>query len=263
VCSSDLGETRIAMGKLREGVEALTASTDATGETVPTTLNNWLRALAYDRGRQTALADEAGQAAALSDRYLAQMGNQGTPFVHDLERNYLLALGSGYTAKLETSLAYFRRVVAAAPDGMWARRAREHVELLEQTMFPEELRRAGTAPVDLDAARATLRRAMPALAACVARVPTVAFEVRITRSRPPASGVGPRTVPRAPGASVSSLMVDQPELREIAEAQQCVEAAARKVELPAVKDAGTWYELVFALVAHRPRGEPAGRATSG
>lgn len=258
-----LGETRVAMGKLREGLEALTASTEATGDAAPTSLNNWLRALAYDRGRQTALADEAGQAAALTDRYLAQMSNQGTPFIQDLERNYLLGLGSRYTSRLETALAYFRRVVAAAPDGMWARRAREHVELLEQAMFPEEMKRQGTAPVDLEVARAAVHKAMASLSACVAAVPTVAFEVRVTRSKPPVAGAGPRTVPRPPGASVSSLMVDQPSLPAIEEAQRCAQAAALKLELPVVKDPGTWYEVVFALVAHRGRSEaPARRRAS-
>lgn len=259
-----LGETRIAMGKLREGLEALAASTEATGEPIPTPLNNWLRTLAYDRGRQTALADEAGQAASLSDRYLAQMSNYGTPFIHDVERFYLLGLGSQYTSKPEIALAYFRRVVTEAPDGMWVRRAREHVALLEQTSFPEEMRRSGgTAPLDLAVARVAVRRSMATLTTCLAAVPAVAFEVRVTRSRPPVAGAGPRTEPRPPGASVSSLMVDQPSLAAIEQAQSCARAAALKMELPAVKDPGTWYELVFSLVAHRPAADPPGRRGGG
>jgi tetratricopeptide (TPR) repeat protein len=248
-----LGEVRIAMGKLREGLDALTASTEASGEAMPTALNNWLRALAYDRARQTALADEAGAAAALADRYLGQLNNQGTPFIHDVERYSLLALGYQYTARLEVSLAYQRRVVAAAPDGMWARRAREHVELLEQTAFPEELRRAGPAPVDVLVARTMVRKAMPALAACAAAVPSVAFDLRITRSRPAQPGSGPRAVPRPPGASASSAMIDQPTLEPIERAQTCLQEIALKLELPPVKDPGTWYELAFSVIAARSR----------
>ena len=247
-----LGETRIAMGKLREGLEALAASTEASGEASPSALNNWLRTLAYDRGRQTALADEAGAAAALGDRYLSQMNNQGTPFVSPLERYYLLGLGARYTAKLELSLAYFRRVFALAPDGMWARRAREHVELLEQAAFPEEIRRGGPAPVDVQAVRAIVRHSMPSLLACVAAVPTVAFEVRATRSRPPAPGVGLRIVPRPPGATANSSMVDQLDSASLEQAQSCLQAAAMKLELPPVKDPGTWYEVVFPMISHRP-----------
>jgi tetratricopeptide (TPR) repeat protein len=247
-----LGEVRIALGKLREGIDALTASTEATGESMPTALNNWLRALAYDRGRQTALADEAGAAAALADRYLGQLNNQGTPFIHDVERSSLLALGYQYTGRLEVSLAYHRRI-AAAPDGIWTRRAREHIELLEQAAFPEELRRAGPAPVDIQVARALVRKAMPALAACVTAVPSVAFDVRVTRSRPALPGTGPRAVPRPPGASATSAMIDQPTLEPIERAQACLQDVALRLELPPVKDPGTWYELAFSVVAQRSR----------
>lgn len=250
-----LGEVRIATGKLREGLDALNASTEASGEPNPSALNNWLRALAYDRGRQTALADEAGAAAAVSDRYLSQLNNQGTPFIHDVERYSLLALGYRYIGRLEVALAYHRRVLAAEPDGMWARRAREHIELLEHTAFPEEIRRLGTAPFDQVVARGLLRKAMPALVACVSAVPTVAFDVRVTRSRPTLPGSGPRSEPRPPGASANSAMVDQPTLAPIAKAQQCLVELAQKLELPAVKDPGSWYELGFSVVAHQPRPE--------
>lgn len=251
-----LGEVRIAMGKLREGLDALIASTEANGDTTPTALNNWLRALAYDRGRQTALADEAGAAAALADRYLGQLNNQGTPFIHDVERNSLLALGYQYTNRLEVALAYHRRVIAAAPDGMWTRRAREHIELLEGTAFPEQLRNTGPANVDVVAARTLLRKAMPALAACTTAVPSVAFDVRVTRSRPALPGSGPRAVPRPPGATASSAMIDQPTLEPIERAQACLQDVALKLELPPVKDPGTWYELAFSVVAHRKRPDP-------
>lgn len=247
-----LGETRIALGKLREGLEALHASTEATGES-PSALNLWLRALAYDRGRQTAQADEAGAAAALADRYLGQMNHQSTPFINDTERYYLLGLGSRYINKLEISLAYFRRVASADPSGMWSRRAREHVELLEQASFPEEVRRGGgTSPVDIPTVRAAVRKAMPQLVACTTAVPTVAFEVRVTRSRPAVPGPGARLTPRPPGASATSSMVDQPEVAVIDQAQSCLQAAAMKLDLPAVKDAGTWYEVVFSMISHRP-----------
>lgn len=245
-----LGEVRIATGKLREGLDALTASTEATGETNPSALNNWLRALAYDRGRQTALADEAGAAAAVSDRYLSQLSNQGTPFIHDVERYSLLALGYQYTGRLEVALAYWRRVVAADPEGMWSRRAKEHVALLEKAELPEELRRLGTAPFDQQVARGLVRKAMPALVACVAPVPAVAFDVRVTRSRPAAAGNGPRSEPRPPGASANSAMIDQPTLQPIDKAQACLVDAAKKMDLPPVKDPGTWYELGFSVVAH-------------
>ena len=42
-------------------------------------------------------------------------------------------------------------------------------------------RRTGNATLDLDAARAVVKKAMPAMRACLAQLPTVVFEVAVTR----------------------------------------------------------------------------------
>ena len=248
-----LGETRIAMGKLREGVEALLASTEASGEPAPSALNWWLRALAYDRGRQTALAAEAVQAAALGDRFLRQLTSPAVPFVSRADENYLLALGWEGAGRPELALAYFRGVVAAGPQDMWSRRAREHIALLEQSAFPLDVARSGPAPLDADGARTAVRKLMPQLVECVADLPAVAFTVRVTRSRPQLGGSGTRTVPPAPGVTVTQdAAFGEPTEAALERASRCVQALAGKLELPPIKEPGTWHYLTFSLIWHPP-----------
>lgn len=258
-----LGETRIAMGKLREGLEALVASTEASGESTPSALNSWLRALAYDRGRQTALASEAAQAAALSDRFLRQLTSPAVPFVSKADEQYLMGLGWESSNRPELALAYFRGVVMTRPDGLWTRRAREHVELLEQTAFPLDVARSGPAPLDAVVATAAVRKAMPQLVACVAALPAVAFTLRVTRSRPPATGPGIRSVPPAPGLAVTQdVAFGDPSEAALEQAERCLLPVTLKLELPPIKEPGTWHHVSFSLIAHRPQPGPAAGETS-
>lgn len=255
-----LGETRIAMGKLREATEALQASTEASGESSPTALNLWLRALAYDRSLQPALAQEAADAAVQSDRYLRQLTNPAIPFIHETEQFYLLGLGWQSASRPEFALAYFRAIANAKAPGPWMRRAREHVELLEQTRFPEVVTRVGPAPIEVDAVKLALRRWMPQLTLCVEALPLVAFDIKITRSRPSLAGAGPRTVPPQPGVTVTpSLVLGSPSAASLDAAIRCMEAVAARIELTPIKDPGTWHHLSFGLIAHPPATEPVRR----
>jgi tetratricopeptide (TPR) repeat protein len=245
-----LGETRIAMGKLREGLEALLTSTEATGDPQPSAFNLWLRALAYDRGLQSSLATESAQAAAIVDRFFRQLTSPSVAFIHDAEQQYLLGLAWESTGHPELALVYFRGVIASQPDGLWKRRARDHVELLEQSDFPQDVTRVGPAPIDGDVAKAALHRQLGSLTACVAELPLVAFEVKLTRSRPSLPGNGPRVVPPPPGVQVvASVILGAPPAAALEQAGSCLEQAARTIELPPVKDPGTWHHVTFTVVA--------------
>lgn len=256
-----LGETRIAMGKLREGVEALLASTEASGEASPSALNWWLRALAYDRGRQSSLASEAVAAAAVGDRFLRQLTSPMEPFVSKADELYLLGLGWEGISRPELALAHFRAALEVSADGPWARRTREHVAALEQTSFPLDVARSGPAPLDPDLARATVRKAMPALAACVAALPHVAFTLRITRARPATTGTGIHTVPPVPGVTVTQdTAFGEPSAEVLDRATRCLTAETQHLDLPAIKEPGTWYYLTFSLIWHRAGGRDAAPA---
>jgi tetratricopeptide (TPR) repeat protein len=245
-----LAETRIAMGKLREGLEALAASTDASHDPQPSAFNLWLRALAYDRSLQASLAAENAQAAAVVDRFFRQLTSPSVPFIHEAEQQYVLGLAWESTAHPELALAYFRGVVFTQPEGLWKRRAHEHVELLEQSDFPQDLTRVGPAPIDGDVAKAALHRQLGSLTACVTELPLVVFEIKITRSHPSLPGNGPRVVPPPPGVQVApSVIIGAPPAAALERAGTCLKAAAQHVELPPIKDPGTWHHLTFSIVA--------------
>jgi tetratricopeptide (TPR) repeat protein len=246
-----LGETRIAMGKLREGLEALRSSAEVASDSSLDVINGWLRVLAYDRGRQTALADETARTTLASDPYLRLITYPETPLVHDTEHAYLLGVAWQAAGRPELALAYLRGLVAEHPDDMWRPRAAEHIQLLERTAFPTELGRVGPAPVDLAAAKAAVQRVMPQLVGCVAAVPMVAFDIKLTRSRPSTPSSGPRVVPPASTASITPAVVrGAPSSDALAAARGCAEKVLRKAELPPIRDPGTWYHLTFSLIAH-------------
>lgn len=244
-----LGETRIAMGKLREGLEALAASAQAGSETV---LTIWLGALAHDRARQSSQAAEAIGRAAVLDRSLRQLTNPAMPFVSKAEELYLLGLGFGGIGRPELALAYFR-AAAELPEGqLWARRVREHIEALEQTDFPLEVGRSGPAPLDPEVARAAVKKALPKLVECVKELPRVAFTVRVTRSKVgPAAEGAIRTAPPAPGVVVTQdVAFGEPSEQALARAERCIQAASAALELPPIKAVNTWHYVTFSFIAH-------------
>lgn len=253
-----LGETRIAMGKLREGLEALTASAQAGSESA---LTLWLGALAYDRARQGSQAAEAIARAAVLDRYLRQLTSPAMPFVSKAEELYLLGLGFSGIGRPELALAYFR-AAAELPEGqLWSRRAREHVEELEHTDFPVDVARSGPAPLDLEVARVAVKKAMPRLIECVKDLPQVAFTVRVTRSKAgPASEGAIRSAPPAPGVVVTQdVAIGEPAVAALAQAERCIQAASGALELPPIKVVNTWHYLTFSFIAHRAAPPPRRR----
>lgn len=253
-----LGETRIAMGKLREGLEALAASAQAGSESA---LTLWLSALAYDRARQSSQAAEAIARAAVLDRYLRQLTSPAMPFVSKAEELYLLGLGFSGISRPELALAYFR-AAAELPEGrLWSRRAQEHVEELEQTDFPADVGRSGPAPLDLEVARAAIKKALPKLVECAKDLPQVAFTVRITRSKTgPAADGAIRSAPPAPGVVVSQdVAFGEPAPAALAQAERCIQAISGALDLPPIKAVNTWHYLTFSFIAHHAAPAPRRR----
>ncbi len=122
------------------------------------------------------------------------------------------------------------------------------------------------ASVDLDAARAIVRKQMPAMRACLAKVPNQAIEVKITRSGPRSPAPKPvrpdpftrsRYRPSAPpapppeGVSViaSAELPFEATRADIDAAARCVDPIASKLVMPAVKEKDAWYQIAFLVVA--------------
>jgi len=249
-----LGEVRIAMGKLDEAIAALTAALTAT-EPASQAMIDFLLAGAYDRARRPADAIAAAREGDKLDHSLSTLVNPVVPLLGTGETDYML--GVVYSAiteptRPEYALAYFRRFVKTAPDSPWRKRAEEHIRDLKSIELPGEVTRPsrGTAPLDLDAARAVARRAMPQMRACLAQFPGVVVEVAISRAGPrtPATDLmRPRFFNPPDGVAVHYAVGDLSEA-ELDEINHCLSPLAARLALPAVKERDTYYQAVFAVV---------------
>lgn len=247
-----LGEVRVAMGKLDEGIAALRAALDSGDGTI-VVMAHFALAGAYDRARRPADAlAEAAEGVKL-DRQLVALQNPPMPLIGPYESDYLL--GVAYLAepapRPELALVSFRRYAAGAQATPWLRRAEEHVRELRARPYPEVVTRAGNASLDTDAARVALRRVMPQLRACLAKTPSAAVEVEILRAGPhtPSTALDrPRFFSPPDGVAVhrAAGALSDSELNAI---DACVQPIASRVVLPTVKDNDTYYKATFYVVA--------------
>ena len=247
-----LGEVRIAMGKLDEAIAALRSAIDATDPAAQAMIH-FLLAAAYDRARRPALATTEASEGTRLDRQLATLQNPVVPPLGAGELDYMLGLA--YSAdplvRPELALVYFRRFVAAAPESPWRKRADEHLRELKASELPEALTRTGTAQLDLEAARAVVRRAMPAMRACLAKHPAVVLEVEISRAGPrtPATDrMRPRFFSPPDGVTVRRSVGELTD-SEVDALDRCVSPLAARLALPAVKERDTYYKAMFYVVA--------------
>ncbi len=255
-----LGEVRIALGKLDEAVDALTAAIEARDGSEGTI--RWLLALAYDRARKSTAADEEARHAIQFDSAFNLIVNPTYPWLRAGEDQYLLGLAYGTTpmldreqARPELALLYFRHFLKSAPTSPWRRRAEEHVKAFAAMALPQTLYRTpqSTSLVETQPLVAVVQRAMPPLRACLAKQPGLAFAVAIIKA-------GPRTPesdherPRynVPAAGVK-VTVDH-DLDGVAKpvqdaARACIETAAARIALPTPKERDTYFQLAFYVVA--------------
>ena len=254
-----LGEVRIALGKLDEAIDALAAASDATMGANGAMLH-WLLAEAYDRARRPGEAQAQVEAALRYDRNLTIIEAPPYPWLGVGEREYLFGVAyalppaeDAAAMRPEYALLYFRRFLQLAPKSPWHRRAEEHVKELSALAFPLTVRRDGdSASVDLAVIAATVRKAMPAMRACLAQLPTSAYSVSITK-------IGPRTpetvrdrpiyrMPPAGTAVENTLNVSEAQQLPLVRAVDCIQPLVERLALPAVKERDAYYKISFTVV---------------
>ncbi len=274
-----LGEVRIAMGKLDEAIAALDAARELMDSTAAQALVRWLLAGAYDRARRPADALEQARLAFQGDRALSTLRNPSLPFLGEGEAVYLLGLAASATepSRPEHALVYFRRFVAIAPQSPWRKRADEHLRDLKRVTYPESVERlSGTATLDLGVAEAAVRKSMPAMRTCLAKLPYTVVGARTTKLGPRSPAVT-RVEPRRPAndlfdtpyrtrpsrspnsvATPSSqgiyVQLEAVELDASAQADvdagiKCIEALVTTLALPTPKEKDSFYTLYFRVVA--------------
>ena len=248
-----LGEVRIALGKLDEAIDALTAALDADSSNA---LARWLLTAAYDRARRPSDASEQALIAARYDPSRTYIESPTLPLLGPAEADYLNGLAYRYAVpKPEYALLYFRDFVKSADTSPWKRRAEEHVRDLSAMKFPapETLTQNGTVTVPIDDIRKQLARPLPAMRQCVQKTPGTAYQVTVMKA-------GPRTpesvrdrpiyrLPSRPKAVRIALILDAAPSADREAAQACLEKQAAKLQLPAPKERDTYYTLSFIVVS--------------
>lgn len=257
-----LGEIRIAMGKLDEAIAALLAALEAPD--VQRAQTGFLLASAFDRARRPAEAIAAARVAAGFDRQFTSLENPLLPFIGTGEASYLLGLAyaSQESPHAEYALIYFRAFGKLAPESPWKKRAEEHLKELKATAFPELVeRKTGAAALDLEAAAVAVRKQMPAMRACLAKLPYGVVEVSVTKTGP--SGPAPKTPsppgryrvrqPTPPPEGIAPRLVknaDATSRADVDGALRCIEPIANKVAYPAVKERDGYYTMTFLVVGN-------------
>ena len=92
---------------------------------------------------------------------------------------------------------------------------------------------------------------MPAMRACVAKLPTTVFEVQITRDGPHAPFARDRAMFHVPPDGVTvrdTLELDVVPRADIDDAIHCLQPLAEKIALPAPKERDTYYMAGFLVV---------------
>lgn len=252
-----LGEVRIALGKLDEAVDSLTAALEAR-DGVEAAIH-WLLALAYDRARKSSLADDEARIALNRDPTFTLIQNPAYPWLRPGELEYMMGIARRTSANQdrdatpEIALLYFRRFLRIAGDSPWKRRAEEHVKELASLPFPLSLPRTAqsTALVDTTAYVPIVQRAMPALRACVAKLPGEAFTVTIVRSAPhETSAAKPHYAVPASSVKVAPSVELEPITQEAEDAAvRCLAPIAERIALPQPKERDTYYQVSFTVVA--------------
>ena len=247
-----LGEVRIALGKLDEAIDALTASLDADPSNA---LPRWLLMAAYDRARRPSDALDHAQIARRYDGSRTYIEHPPIPFLGAAEGDYLSGLAYRYAMPApEYALLYFRRYVSTAGDSPWKRRAEEHVRELSAMKWParETITSSGTAAIQVEEVRKSLEKPVATMRQCLAKLPLTAFQINVMKSGPRTpETVRDRPIYRLPVADkpvVQLLTLDGASKDVLDEASRCLEMQVPKISLTPPKERDTWYKLSFVVV---------------
>lgn len=256
-----LGEVRIAMGKLDEAIDALTAPAAETPMGNQGAMLHWLLAEAYDRARRPGEAQAQVELALRYDRNLSTIEAPPYPWLGIGEREFLYGIAYALppqdelnATRPEYALLYFRRFLEVAPKSPWRRRAEEHIKELSASSLPLSVKRdGGSATLDLPTATAAVRKQMPAMRACAAKLPVSALGVSVTKTGPRTPDtVRDRPIYRLPPAGTSvevALNVSDTDRAGTDAAIRCVQTIAEKLVLPPVKERDAYYKVSFLVVA--------------
>lgn len=251
--SRELGRTYMALGRLREAIEALSIAQRAQPDD---TRLSYDLAVAYDRDEQEAKAQAMLEHALRRDRGITLLDAPGQFFAPEEDRLYYLGLAHAGLGDVVLATAWFRMYLHAAGAGPWAARARVHLDELgrEPLLSARNIKLTGNEQSARDQIVAAVVALTDQLSECLSPVPGLVLDVRITATgRSSGRIVGSRAEdPRVPPAGVrSEIRYSQAtDTDEATAAQQCVEDVASRIAMPRPKgDESRFVTAIFSLIA--------------
>ena len=256
-----LGEAYMALGRLKEAIGALRTARKINPREY---LLRYALAGAYDRDEQLSLSRAELDFLRYRDSKMWRLGQPNTYITPPEDRYYFLGIAratpvsnakanNAHARRLAPARALvdFRRFLAEHNGGPWARRTAHHIaELTKLPISPARVvvKRAGT--IDQKKLADAITAANAALQKCVEKVPHVVFEVTITKlvkagRRTPS----PSSRPLTPGVRTRAVYLFATDANAQATATTCLDRAAAKIALPAIKGPkGSGVTIVFPVV---------------
>ena len=252
-----LGEAYMALGRLGEAIAVLTT---ASRQPSSDARISYTLAAAYDRDEKEALARIHLNDALRKDRSLTQLKLASIDIVPPADEYYYFGLAHEAKGNVEWALAYFRRYLHLTGEGQWKRRVRQHLsDLVREPLKPGRLRIQGSNSADSAQILAAITAVDRELQACLASVPGLLLRVSITvvsrrssSSRRSRSRSSRRSTPPQ-GIKTDVLYAFATEPEKSTRAQQCVEAAAQHIAVPAPPaNTARYLKVSFPVIAREP-----------
>ncbi len=242
-----LGECYMALGRLDEAL----ASLQQASRLAPWNVNiSFALAVAFDRDEDpTSSRDAMSRALEREPRVsTGSLYTSGRAWIPPDDQSYYLGLAYLSSGEAPRALYYLRHYVAAAGEGMWAARARGHLEVAQAgAIAGRDLTVRGSGSIDEAKSTAAIGKLDGDLQACVAKTPDLLLSVAITRVVPGGEQKGDTA--RLPG--VRAVIIEQGNLKAdvLKAAISCAETAAARIALPKpTGPAGAYVTATFSVI---------------
>jgi tetratricopeptide (TPR) repeat protein len=240
-----LGESYMALGRLDEALAALQQAVRMSP--YDNRDMSFALAVAFDRDEDSAQSRDALTRALERDPRMGDLLRPSRVWIPAEDSHYYLGLGYLGGNDPPRALYHLRRYLAVAGGGMWAGRARAHLEAAQAgAVAGRDVQIRGSATLDQSKTASAIGKLDGELQSCVAKTPDLLLRVSLTRVVPGADATeGSRQ------AGVRVLVSEQGGLKSevLRAATSCVESAAAKIAAPRPAGvAGAYVVAEFSVI---------------
>jgi tetratricopeptide (TPR) repeat protein len=240
-----LGEVYMGLGRLADAIDVIGRAADDAAISPDVA---WALAIALDRARRDADAEEQLATALRLDPSLTRVAAPAVPYLSEAEGFYYQGVAAQAAQQPERAIVYLRQFAAQAPTSPWRARAEQHLADLAQTDWPARLELLGAGAIDRGKAVAALRAGWSRIAACAHGHPGVLIRVNVVVLGPTPLGRERMSGP-APGTRATALTAFGDTDESLAKVLSCVEDGAGALAFPRPKEPNVFARISFPVVS--------------